>query len=192
MALDYLPTPNWSVVYGEVPSASKWSQLGGNDNSLALGTGIDDLAILARHIALLAVKGKNIDHPTFNWATNKPGITNTNATGGFGFTPLGGGGLTQTFAAVNGVKYLIEVSSSFVAPGSSMQYDLGAQIGSTLIIDNICTNGAATVVGIPMNGRTIYTATSTGNVTVTAGVTTASATTVRTDNVVLSVRQITN
>lgn len=50
MALDYLPTPNWSVVYGEVPSASKWSQLGGNDNALALGTGWDDNVILNRHI----------------------------------------------------------------------------------------------------------------------------------------------
>lgn len=51
MALDYLPTPNWAVVYGEVPSASKWSQLGTNDNSLATGSGIDDLAIITRHLA---------------------------------------------------------------------------------------------------------------------------------------------
>lgn len=50
MALDYLPTPNWAVVYGEVPSASKWSQLGTNDNALATAAGIDDLAILTRHI----------------------------------------------------------------------------------------------------------------------------------------------
>ena len=36
----------WSVVYGEVPTASKWNILGTNDASFKDGTGIDDDAIL--------------------------------------------------------------------------------------------------------------------------------------------------
>lgn len=49
MPLTYLPSPNWAVVYGEVPSATRWSELGLNDNSLATGAGFDSNIILARH-----------------------------------------------------------------------------------------------------------------------------------------------
>ena len=49
MALDYLPSPGWAVIYGETPSATRWSELGDNDDALATGAGIDDLAILNRH-----------------------------------------------------------------------------------------------------------------------------------------------
>lgn len=66
MALDYLPTPNWAVVYGEVPSASKWSQLGTNDNSLATGAGVDNLAILTRHLNAKAVTEAKIDLATLS------------------------------------------------------------------------------------------------------------------------------
>lgn len=55
MALDYLPSPSWAVIYGETPSATRWSELGENDDSLATGAGIDDLAILTRHLANDAV-----------------------------------------------------------------------------------------------------------------------------------------
>lgn len=55
MALDYLPSPSWAVVYGETPSADRWSELGENDDALATGAGIDDDAILNRHIAPGAV-----------------------------------------------------------------------------------------------------------------------------------------
>lgn len=51
MALDYLPSPGWAVIYGETPSATRWSELGDNDDALATGAGIDDLAILTRHLA---------------------------------------------------------------------------------------------------------------------------------------------
>lgn len=60
MPLTYLPSPSWAVVYGEVPSATRWSELGLNDNSLATGAGIDDLAILTRHIAANAITGAKI------------------------------------------------------------------------------------------------------------------------------------
>lgn len=40
----------WSVVFGEQPTASKWNILGTNDASFHDGTGIDDDAILNRHI----------------------------------------------------------------------------------------------------------------------------------------------
>lgn len=51
MALDYLPSPSWAVIYGETPSATRWSELGENDDALATGAGIDNLAIVARHMA---------------------------------------------------------------------------------------------------------------------------------------------
>jgi len=60
MALDFLPTPSWSVVYGEVPSASKWSELGENDDSLATGAGVDSLAIINRHVGLGSILPNNL------------------------------------------------------------------------------------------------------------------------------------
>lgn len=42
---------DWSVVFGEQPSASKWNILGANDAGFNDGTGIGDDAILQRHIA---------------------------------------------------------------------------------------------------------------------------------------------
>lgn len=44
-----LPNPGWSVVYGEVPAASKWSQLGANDDALSNGSGLIDNALITRH-----------------------------------------------------------------------------------------------------------------------------------------------
>jgi hypothetical protein len=40
-----LPYPAWSVVYGEQPTAAKWSELGANDDALAAGTGFNSHAI---------------------------------------------------------------------------------------------------------------------------------------------------
>ena len=66
MALDYLPSPSWAVIYGETPSADRWSELGENDDALATGAGIDDDAIIARHIANAAVKKANMDFTDFD------------------------------------------------------------------------------------------------------------------------------
>lgn len=55
-----LPNPGWNVVYGEIPAASKWSQLGANDDALAAGTGLNDLAIATAKIADAAVTGIKI------------------------------------------------------------------------------------------------------------------------------------
>ncbi len=41
----------WSVVFGEVPSATKWNLLGSNDDSFNDGTGVADDALLTRHFA---------------------------------------------------------------------------------------------------------------------------------------------
>lgn len=41
----------WSVVFGEVPSETKWNILGANDDSFNDGTGIADDAIVQRHFA---------------------------------------------------------------------------------------------------------------------------------------------
>lgn len=60
MALDYLPNPSWAVVYGETPSADQWSELGENDDALATGVGIDDLAIINRHLATAAASSDKL------------------------------------------------------------------------------------------------------------------------------------
>lgn len=36
-----LPFGGWSVVFGEIPTAAKWSELGANDDALAAGTGLN-------------------------------------------------------------------------------------------------------------------------------------------------------
>jgi hypothetical protein len=41
----------WSVVFAEVPSATKWNLLGGNDAAFNDGSGIADDKILSRHFA---------------------------------------------------------------------------------------------------------------------------------------------
>lgn len=63
MALDYLPSPGWAVIYGETPSATRWSELGDNDDALATGAGIDDAAILTRHLATDAVTPIKLSNP---------------------------------------------------------------------------------------------------------------------------------
>ena len=50
MALDYLPSPSWAVIYGETPSADRWSELGENDDALATGAGMDDGFLATRHV----------------------------------------------------------------------------------------------------------------------------------------------
>lgn len=57
----------WSVVFGEQPTASKWNILGTNDASFNDGTGIADDAILARHIANLAVSNAQMAADTWLW-----------------------------------------------------------------------------------------------------------------------------
>lgn len=57
----------WSVVFGEQPTAAKWNILGTNDASFNDGTGIADDAILARHIANLAVSNPQMAADTFLW-----------------------------------------------------------------------------------------------------------------------------
>lgn len=63
-----VPYPGWNVVYGEIPAASKWSQLGANDDALAAGTALNDNAVVNRHIsdgavgrAELAIVAKRIN-----------------------------------------------------------------------------------------------------------------------------------
>lgn len=55
-----LPYPGWNVVYGEIPAATKWSQLGANLDALAAGTGMNDNSVGSRIIQLAnneAIKG---------------------------------------------------------------------------------------------------------------------------------------
>lgn len=179
----------WSVVYGEQPTAAKWNQLGQNDAGFKDGTNIDDDAILNRHMAALSVEQSNINFASFNWENNRTGIVNTAAAGGFAFTALNGG-LSLTVPMIAGAKYEITISATYVAPTANTQCDIQARIGSTVIIDTIATNGNANAIGLPHSGRKIYTAASTGNVTIDCGVVAGSATNVRTDAYTVTCRRI--
>lgn len=57
----------WSVVFGEQPTAAKWNILGENDASFHDGTGIDDDAILNRHLAAGAVEFAQLDTDLWVW-----------------------------------------------------------------------------------------------------------------------------
>jgi len=125
MALDYLPSTGWAVIYGETPSATRWSELGENDDSLATGAGIDDLAILRRHINAAAVDVSKVDLATWpaflasasgsqniiGGAAAVPFVANTEIfdntnnynNGSYIFTvPAGGGGVYEFFLFVTG------------------------------------------------------------------------------------------
>lgn len=66
MALDYLPSPGWAVIYGETPSATRWSELGDNDDALATGAGLDSNFLLTRHLG----NGTNLQIPFDNILNN--------------------------------------------------------------------------------------------------------------------------
>lgn len=40
----------WSVVFGELPTAAKWNQLGTNDSGFKDGTNFDDSIVLPKHL----------------------------------------------------------------------------------------------------------------------------------------------
>lgn len=60
-----LPYPGWNVVYGEIPAASKWSQIGADLDALAAGTGLNDAVITNAKMAPLAIRPGNIDSSYF-------------------------------------------------------------------------------------------------------------------------------
>jgi hypothetical protein len=83
----------WSVVYGEQPTAAKWNILGTNDASFNDGTGIGDDAIVPDHIlndvkfhAYRTSSAQTINNNTltdviFNTESFDPGSDYDNATG---------------------------------------------------------------------------------------------------------------
>lgn len=102
-----LPYPNWNVVYGEIPAASKWSQLGANDDALSAGTGILDDAIVGRHIATGAAIVPS-DLLMFNASKTADQGTGT-----------GGGDITvswQTKEEYRDTSAFVLASNRFVAP----------------------------------------------------------------------------
>lgn len=82
-----VPNPGWNVVYGEIPAATKWSQLGANDDALAAGTGISDGAIINRHLAANIVKMANMDFSTWP-AFLASGSASQNIIGGAAAVPF--------------------------------------------------------------------------------------------------------
>lgn len=93
MALDYLPSPSWAVIYGETPSADRWSELGENDDALATGAGIDDLAILTRHLADINVTTRKMK-PTYGYTAGSTGGARQSI--GTGYTAVSGASRSYT------------------------------------------------------------------------------------------------
>lgn len=50
---------SWTATYGEVKSASEWTELGDNDRALQDGTGIGDDTILSRHLDVISTTDAN-------------------------------------------------------------------------------------------------------------------------------------
>lgn len=152
MALDYLPSPGWAVIYGETPSATRWSELGDNDDALATGVGIDDLAILNRHLALSSVKANNLDASAFNRfrAVKTASQTMSGAAGTFQK-------VTYPVSVTANAAYSI-ASSTFTAPAAGVYFFIaGAQClqatpGNVDDAIGIYKNGALLTRGSNFNG----------------------------------------
>ena len=86
MALDYLPSPGWAVIYGETPSATRWSELGDNDDALATGAGWDDAIIKTRHLG--SGTDLNIPPSNLNLGAQSAIVTNNESTSSTSFTNL--------------------------------------------------------------------------------------------------------
>lgn len=111
MALDYLPSPGWAVIYGETPSATRWSELGDNDDALATGAGIDDLAILTRHLAANAVTGAKI----LNYSTKRQNDT-TNTTESAALIQTGWGRMTMGGGSAYNIENVVFPTAYTSAP----------------------------------------------------------------------------
>lgn len=160
MALDYLPSPGWAVIYGETPSATRWSELGDNDDALATGAGIDDLAILTRHLADVNVTTRKMK-PTYSVTAGNSGASRQTMVGAGTFAITGlsksytsgptneillifasaliqaaavGG---QFFLAINGVPFgrsdYLDVTGAFVKNNAIAFYEIPAN--TTVTID---------------------------------------------------------
>lgn len=83
----------WSVTAGEIPTTAYWNILGSNDASFNNGNGINDSAIVTRHIA-----PHNVTNITYVY-NETPATASTNA--GTTFTDVGGW-TTGTFTTSGG------------------------------------------------------------------------------------------
>ena len=121
-----LPNPGWNVVYGEIPAASKWSQLGANDDALAAGTGMNDGFLATRHFGTMKVPTANLagvgDYSTsevdtgYKWTDGKA-IYKRTFTGSFSGTA----GTRSTISfAVSGLTNFIH-SEGYVVDGDNVK-----------------------------------------------------------------------
>lgn len=100
----------WSVVFGEQPSASKWNILGQNDAGFNDGTGIADDAILTRHIADNQITPALLTSEAKWWEE-------------LGRTTLGSAGDTISVTGLTAKKYLMVIFNA-VASGGTLDTSL--------------------------------------------------------------------
>ena len=150
-----LPYPSWNVVYGEIPAASKWSQLGANDDALAAGTAFTDRAI----------KSEAIDFDTFasdpewdsgwinvtfagGWGSNGGAIVGYRMIGGtvsFRGQATRAGGLDASTIFTLPPAFWPAVQRIFTGPGSSLNY-------GKVVVN---TNGTVNLGALPAGGSYI-------------------------------------
>lgn len=95
----------WSVVFGEQPTAAKWNILGTNDASFHDGTGIDDDAILTRHVLDANITTNKLSTSAINLGYAE---TTSNQAALTSATPVDLTGLSTTITAPASRKIRIE------------------------------------------------------------------------------------
>lgn len=86
-----LPFPGWNVVFGETPTAAKWSELGSNDDGLAAGTGLNTNAVTADKLATNAIT-LGYAQITSNFVLSSSQTVPTQVTGLFAAVTIPAGG----------------------------------------------------------------------------------------------------
>lgn len=137
-----LPNPGWNVVYGEIPAASKWSQLGANDDALAAGTGFNTGAIPATALAG-SIPNSKLDASANKWEE-------------LSRTTLASDGTTINSASFTARKYLL-IQTRIVAKSAnwtSGRLRFNGDTGSNYAYRLSTNNGAdstGTADGIPVD-----------------------------------------
>lgn len=152
----------WSVTAGEVPTTAYWNILGSNDASFNSGTGINDSAIITRHIAAHNVSNityvyNEVAGPNIAGAAQAIGNAWTTVTGwsGNSFTTNGGDITLDVMwsnykaTATGGGQYRIQLNGSATYPSG----------GFTVPFDSLNVNQSITkkvyITGLPASTYTV-------------------------------------
>lgn len=159
MALDYLPSPGWAVVYGETPAADRWSELGENDDALATGVGLDDSAIKTRHLDNASVTSPKIDFTTLLPYLYQSQTYSIPARSVTAWTWYSDG--SKNFELIAGRKYKIEATAASVPGAFAAEHIIQMIIdGNNVVFSGVYSSGGNTQFA----GSKTFVASTTGTV----------------------------